>query len=96
MINTDESIISYGSMSFAVYNEENGFTSCTVSSASSIGTNGKGGVFNCGVTGTRFQITCTSCGENYYGLTAVRLWKYKAVSSEPPTTFPLSLLIGTS
>ena len=47
---------------------------------SGVGVNGKGGVFNCGLTGTKFTAHCRETCTPNFSVTEIKLWKGTALS----------------
>ena len=76
MIHTDETLMTAGTIQFTV-DDKACYTSTTAS----------GGVFNCGLTGSKFKISCDSkeCTPNF-AVSMVRIWTESAVSASPYTS----------
>ena len=76
MIHTDETLMTAGTLQFTV-NDEVCYRSTTA----------KGGVFNCGLTGTNVKISCTErkCTPNF-AISMVRVWTNSAVSASSYTS----------
>ena len=45
-----------------------------------VGTNAQGGVFNCGLTGSKFVARCTDVCSPFMSVIELRVWKYKALT----------------
>ena len=64
LIETDESVMTSGTIEFYVWDDTT-FTWTECPDTNGVGTDGKGGVFNCGLTGSYLQIKCTTpCSPN--------------------------------
>ena len=74
LLETDESQMTSGTVKFYVDDVE-----CS-DSVNGVGTGGKGGVFNCGLTGTRFVARCTSACTPNFSVVELKLWKKEVVS----------------
>ena len=49
-------------------------------SINGVGTGGKGGVFNCGLTGSNFVARCTDVCSPNLSVVELKLWKLKALT----------------
>ena len=66
-----------GEMEFSVYDGTD-WIQCPDSNG--VGTSGQGGVFNCGLTGTKFRIKCTMLCSPNLSLVEVVIWTENVVS----------------
>ena len=73
LIETDESAMASGTMKFYVDQVE-----CPETNG--VGVDAKGGVFNCGLTGTTFEVKCTDACTPSMKIVEISLWTDKVMT----------------
>ena len=77
LIETHMTEFTSGTMEFSVYD---GTSWIICPNTNGVGTNAQGGVFNCGLTGTKFRVKCTTLCQPNLSIVEVFIWTDDVVS----------------
>lgn len=73
MMHTDQFAMTGGSVAFSV-------DGVACPDTSSVGVNGQGGIFNCGLTGQTFRLECTTACTGELAIVELKLWRTHALN----------------